>query len=180
MGIVTNFVVDTRVGQNPSGARRSNGHPVELDRALAFIDAFLSDPIEMPELASHAGVTIRSLQRLFRRSLRTTPSAYIRARRLDNARRELTDPLYAHETIATIGVLNGFSHLGRFAAAYHAQYGERPSETRRRLRCPSVLFNPQPDADAVDPCSHAALPVSPSSDALGHHRASDHVLSLNG
>jgi len=134
MGPVTEFFVDTPVGQNPSGAWGSNGHPVEVDRALEFIDAFLSDPIEMPELAHHAGVGVRSLQRLFRQSLRTTPSAYIRERRLENVRRELTDTLYAHETIATIAVLNGFSHLGRFAAAYHTRYGERPSETQRRLR----------------------------------------------
>ena len=55
MGPLTEFVVDTRVGQNLSGAWGSNAHPVELDRALEFIDAFLTDPIEIPELARHAG-----------------------------------------------------------------------------------------------------------------------------
>jgi len=132
VGVMSEVVEATRAGRSEIGGAIDSR--AALRNALQFIDAHLADPIRMPELARHAGVGMRRLQRLFRRALQTTPSDYVRARRLEKVRRDLSDPLLEHETIATIATLNGFLHLGRFAAAFRAQYGEMPRESRRGRR----------------------------------------------
>ena len=112
-----------------------------LDRARGYIEAFLPERIRMEELARHAGVSLRTLERLFRRSFQATPSAYIQTRRLEKVRRDLLDPRLEHEPISMVAMAHGFSHLGRFAASYRAQYGEKPSESRRRRKRASASFN---------------------------------------
>lgn len=132
VGLTSEVVEATRAGRSKNGGRIDNR--AALRKALQYIDVHLADPIHVPELARQAGVGVRRLQRVFGRELQTTPSDYVRTRRLENARRDLRDPLLEHETIATIAVLNGFSHPGRFAADFRSRYGETPREARRRCR----------------------------------------------
>ena len=81
----------------------------------------------MTELASTVSLSVRGLQEGFRRTLDTTPMAYLRQVRLEKVHDELVG--------APAGTLSvgrwEFVHLGRFASAYRETFGERPSETAR-------------------------------------------------
>lgn len=115
------------------------GQPASLERravtiARAFIEANLSDRLTLQSVAAAAGVSVRTLQVSFRTELRTTPTTYIRSRRLDRAHGDLCDPEAPVSTVTDVATRWGITHLGRFAAEYRTRYGETPSETLRRQR----------------------------------------------
>ena len=89
-------------------------------------------PFTVADLAAIAGMSVRSLQEGFRRHLGCTPMAYLQQERLLRAHETLrrADPLRI--TVAAIAHRWGFAHLGRFASAYRARFGEPPSDTLRR------------------------------------------------
>jgi transcriptional regulator GlxA family with amidase domain len=74
----------------------------------------------------------RGLQAAFRREKDTTPTAYLREARLEAAHRELlaADPTTG-ATVEAIAAAWGFTHRGRFAAAYRTRYGQTPATTLR-------------------------------------------------
>jgi AraC-like DNA-binding protein len=103
--------------------------------AKQFIEMNLSDRLTLADVASAAGVSVRTLQEAFRTELRTTPVAYIRSRRLDRARAELADDVAAGSvTVTDVATRWGITHLGRFACEYRDRFGESPSQTLRRHR----------------------------------------------
>jgi AraC-like DNA-binding protein len=73
----------------------------------------------------------RTLERSFRETLNLSPSEYLRIRALNAVRRELLMAEARPGAIARIAIDNGFWHLGRFAGAYRALFGERPFDTLR-------------------------------------------------
>lgn len=96
--------------------------------------AMEDDPVHdwtLAELADVAGVSGRRLQQAFREQVGSSPMEHLRAVRLLGARRALLDDT---GTIAAVAARWGFHHLGRFAGAYRARFGESPSETRCRAR----------------------------------------------
>ncbi|GGQ64650.1 AraC family transcriptional regulator [Couchioplanes azureus] len=106
--------------------------PAAVRRAVAHIDAHAHLPLQLSEIAAAAGTSARALQYGFRRHLGTTPLGYLRQVRLELARRELqrADPARG-DTVAAIATRWGFTHTGRFAAAYRAAHGVLPGETLR-------------------------------------------------
>ncbi|KAB1644948.1 AraC family transcriptional regulator [Gulosibacter chungangensis] len=84
------------------------------------------------DMAQVAGVSIRRLQQGFRDHLDTTPTDYLRLVRLERVRQELLAAAPG-DSVTDIALANGVVHLGRFAAAYRRTYGERPSDTLRRV-----------------------------------------------
>jgi AraC-like DNA-binding protein len=85
------------------------------------------------EVARDLGVSVRSLQMGFRQSRQTTPSTFLRTLRLEAAHRVLSagDNSLSVTEVA-LGI--GFTHIGRFGAAYKAAFGESPVMTLRRSR----------------------------------------------
>jgi len=107
--------------------------PHDLVRALDWLRAHLSEPIDLERLAQIAGVRPRTLEVHFRTFLNTTPLGWVRRVRLTRARREL-ERARAEHTVTDIALASGFMQLGRFATQYHAAFGEAPSATLRRAQ----------------------------------------------
>ncbi|GLW07116.1 hypothetical protein Misp01_22460 [Microtetraspora sp. NBRC 13810] len=71
-------------------------------RIQSFIDAHLADPaLSTERIAAAHHISVRHLQRLFQ-TRGTTVSGWIRRRRLDECRRELSRPGRARPTVAAI------------------------------------------------------------------------------
>jgi AraC-like DNA-binding protein len=118
-------------GPAPAAGVRPVSQAVELLRESA------AHPWTLTELAAAVSLSGRSLQEGFRRSLNTTPMGYLRRLRLEKVREELTSADPETISVTEVAARWGFTHLGRFAAAYRTEYAERPSETlRRRSRRP--------------------------------------------
>lgn len=94
----------------------------------------LSIPGMTPErLAQEAGVSLRTLHRLFSQS-GTTVSGWLREARLERCWRDLSDPARRSSTVAAVAFSWGFSDLRTFNRAFTARYGMTPSAARRRLK----------------------------------------------
>lgn len=100
---------------------------------MDYIDDHLQERITMEDIARHVHMSVRSVQQGFREELGTTPMLYLKERRLQRVREELTDAIPADGvTVTDIAERWGFHHLGSFAVAYRKRWGESPSETLRR------------------------------------------------
>ena len=69
---------------------------------------------------------------LIKKHFDMTPQAYLKAVRLDKARRFLRKGSYA--TVAQAARECGFGHMSKFATDYRIQFDELPSDTLRRTR----------------------------------------------
>jgi len=105
-------------------------HARTLRRAAEYVMMTPAESFSYADLAKHAGASLRSVQMAFRTELGTTIRDWVRNYRLDLAREALRrgdDGM----SVTLIALNCGFSHLGRFSSAYHARFGEYPSETAR-------------------------------------------------
>ncbi|MFO0825223.1 MAG: helix-turn-helix domain-containing protein [Gemmataceae bacterium] len=100
-------------------------------RAEDYMQAHLGDSIGAIDLCRELGVSDRNLRRTFRERVGLGPMAYFKYLRLNAVRSRLrADPFVA---IADVAKMFGFHHAGNFAADYRRLFGERPSETPRRI-----------------------------------------------
>ncbi|HEX8345810.1 MAG TPA: AraC family transcriptional regulator [Actinoplanes sp.] len=104
--------------------------PRHVRRAVDAIHAHPEHPYTVSSLAEVAGVSVRTLQQGFRAHLNASPMAYLRHIRLARAHEELSRDDTV--TVAEVAFRWGFTHLGRFAAAYARQYGTLPSHSGQR------------------------------------------------
>lgn len=101
-----------------------------LRRVQHFIDGQLANPDLSPGyIAAAHFMSVRSLHKLFEDS-GTTAAAWIRARRLDGARRDLADPLQADVPVGAIGARWGLPDPAHFSRVFRAAYGQSPSAYR--------------------------------------------------
>jgi len=97
-----------------------------------WIEANLDEPIDLADVARAAGIGARALAKTTHAARGVTPMDLVLSRRLEKARQLLSRD--DAETVARAASDAGFTHLGRFAAAYLETYGELPSETIARHR----------------------------------------------
>lgn len=111
-------------------ARAAPAAPKHVKKIENYIEAHAHEPITPADLARHANVSLRSVYAGFRDFRGVTPMAYLQRVRLRRVRQELQSGRAASVTEAAMRW--GFSHLGRFSAAYKREFGESPGQTRRR------------------------------------------------
>ncbi|WP_338772976.1 helix-turn-helix transcriptional regulator [Nocardia vulneris] len=124
-------------------APRAAGEPVR--RAVSFMQKHLRDELAIADIAAAGFVSVRTIQLAFRHHLHTTPMAYLRELRMHAAHDEL-DQCCAGDgcTVTGIAIEWGFSHPGRFAAAYRHLYGQSPHTTLNAPRSPATAPGSEP------------------------------------
>jgi AraC-like DNA-binding protein len=124
-----------------------------LNYLEGWIDAHLGQAITLGRLCEVVQVGERSLQIAFQARRGMSPMRFVAERRLAAAQRRLSGER-AGEGVTAIATSLGFTHLGRFSAAYRAAFGESPSQTiarsRRGAQARPVARRPGPAA-AVSP-----------------------------
>jgi len=113
-------------------APRGGSGPRAVTRAVELLRDDPARAWTVGALASAVFTSVRSLQEGFRRTLDTTPMAYLRKLRLERAREDLLAADPDDRTVTEVAARWGFLHLSRFASAYAGRFGELPSETLRR------------------------------------------------
>jgi AraC-like DNA-binding protein len=109
--------------------------PARPRHIALVVDAMHAEPeraYTVASLARISGVSVRSLQQGFRDHVGMPPLAYLRRVRLTRAHDDLVRDQAV--TVAEAAHRWGFTHLGRFAAAYSSVYGAAPSLTRSAVR----------------------------------------------
>jgi transcriptional regulator GlxA family with amidase domain len=106
---------------------RLDGYDSRLAQAIRLMEASVDHPLTVSAIARRTGVTARSLETIFRRSIGETPGAYYLRLRLGAARRLVLDTRIA---MADIAARTGFSSAASFSRAFSRAYGEAPSRMR--------------------------------------------------
>ena len=102
-------------------------------RILHYAREHLADPdLTHNRIAVAHRMAPRTLHRLFEHEPQTV-TEYIRSQRLEAARRDLSDPLLSHLSIARLAARWCFVSQAHFTRAFQAQYEALPSEVRRSL-----------------------------------------------
>jgi len=101
------------------------------DEKLLHVLHGMEDNIEVPrsraDLAALAGVSVRQLERLFRRHLGRGVHHQYRSMRLERARQLLRETALP---VLDVAIATGFGSSSQFARAYRRAFGEPPSQTR--------------------------------------------------
>nr|WP_237439896.1 AraC family transcriptional regulator [Amycolatopsis rubida] len=103
-----------------------------IREATRLIESRPDHQHSVASLAHAVGVSVRVLERGFRRYLDITPHNYLRDVRLRRARQDLEVSVPDAVTVAEVARRHGFFHFGRFAATYRDRFDEAPSDTLRR------------------------------------------------
>ena len=105
-----------------------------LTAVQGFIQQHLGDPELSPAaIAAAHHMSLRSLHQLFHGE-GLTVAGWIRCRRLERCRRDLSDPALAARPVAAIAAKWGFSSASDFSRAFRAGHGVPPAEYRRSAR----------------------------------------------
>jgi AraC-like DNA-binding protein len=108
---------------------RYAARPRIVTRVIDAIHADPARPWTATEMADVAGVSVRRLQEGFRVYLGKTPRECLTDIRLAGVRAELASG--SARSVTDVALNWGFTHFGRFAAAFRQRYGEPPSSLLR-------------------------------------------------
>jgi transcriptional regulator GlxA family with amidase domain len=104
-----------------------------MERLERWVDAHLAETITLDRLCALSGVGGRALQKSMIALRGQSPLEWVAARRLAAARARLLKGTSVVE-VSRVALDCGFTHLGRFSAAYRQAYGELPSATLAAAR----------------------------------------------
>jgi len=105
--------------------------PPKLKRVIEFIEANLHESIGLDDLAQAAGLSANHFLRVFKLATGETPYHFLRARRLERARRLLAEgPM----PLAELALECGFANQAHFTAAFSREVGISPGRYRRAVR----------------------------------------------
>ncbi len=103
------------------------GHRAEkesLEQVIGYINAHLTEPLTLKDLADHFYMSRNTLDRQFRRATGTTVSSYIMYKRMACARELLKNGVPAKEAAERCG----FAEYSTFYRGYEKMFNQSPSE----------------------------------------------------
>ncbi|MFI8219712.1 helix-turn-helix domain-containing protein [Streptomyces sp. NPDC085932] len=119
-------LLEAESAQEVSRAERA-GHEM-LSRIRAYIDRRLTEPDLSPgSIARAHHISVRYLHKLFQND-GTTVGRWVRQRRLDSCRRELSRDRSRGVTVAAVANHWGFSSPAHFSRTFRQAYGMTPSQ----------------------------------------------------
>ena len=98
-----------------------------LKDAIAMIEAQLADPKPMQDVAAALGISLRQMERLFRKHLDESPGAFAQKQRLKRAQDMLRQKKLP---VTNIALACGFTSSAYFSAAYRSHFGYSPRMER--------------------------------------------------
>ena len=98
----------------------------QVERVEEYIEEHLDAPFDMERIAEVTGISSRSIYRAFKRSRGYSPMAFVRQRRLQQARRMLKGG-ETNQTVTSVAFVCGFNDVGHFSREFSKAFGEMPS-----------------------------------------------------
>jgi AraC family transcriptional regulator len=129
--VVANEVVRRNRGARGARTPARGGLAPRAQRvAAAYIEGHLAERIALGSLAELVQLSPSHFSHAFKQSFGVSPLRYHNDRRIERAKRLLTDPA---QSITDIGLQLGFSDTSAFCTAFRKATGSTPTAYRRRL-----------------------------------------------
>lgn len=97
--------------------------PWRLNRAIHFVDAHLSEPIRLADMADSAGLTRMHFASQFRRATGMRPHDYLVQKRIEHAQKLL---LTSRHNVLDVALSCGFRSQAHFTTVFKRLVGETP------------------------------------------------------
>lgn len=114
--------------QRQGASQRLDNMPSQVQSAVRIMVRNTEFPLSVAEIASEVGTSTRSLERLFKHNLQSSPGRHYLSLRLQKAKE-----LVMHTSLSTleIALQCGFSSGSYFSRCFQREFGARPSDLRR-------------------------------------------------
>jgi AraC-like DNA-binding protein len=128
----------TTVLQSMLGSAAYQTEPVRREHLLEQVHAYIEDNLADPglnpqQIAAANFVSVRQLHSVFSQE-GTSVAAWIRQRRLELCRQDLSDRTQDFLPVGALAARRGLADPAHFSRLFKAAYGESPSGFRQRLR----------------------------------------------
>ncbi|MEO1745940.1 MAG: GlxA family transcriptional regulator [Pseudomonadota bacterium] len=94
---------------------------------IELMEANLSEPLSLLEIAEHIGISRRQIERLFRQEMGRSPARYYLEVRLDRARHLL---IQSSLPVVEVAIACGFISASHFSKCYRELYSKSPQQER--------------------------------------------------
>jgi len=107
---------------------RIEGYDQRVAQAIRLMESHIDEPLGTAVLAARSGVTMRTLETIFRKAIGETPGAYYQRLRLSAARRLVLD---TRLPMTDVAARTGFNSTASFSRAFSSAFGEAPTRLRK-------------------------------------------------
>lgn len=104
---------------------------VVIGRVASLMIDNLADPLTMEQIALRVGMSVKTIERLFRRELDTTPRQFLQQQRFEYAERLLK---HTEASIAEVAERCGYAEYTKFSRAFRRHTGVSPGQWRARQK----------------------------------------------
>lgn len=108
----------------------SNVNKNNFIHAIKYIYTHIDQPMQLENMASHIGVSLSSLKRLFEEVTNQSPGAFIRRLRMEFAFRSLQNK---ENTVLEVALSAGFEDHSAFSRCFKDTFGYPPTAARAKL-----------------------------------------------
>ncbi len=105
-------------------------NPENISAALQYINTHFTENISVKSVANAVHVSVNTLERWFEKSLKTTPSNYIKNKRLGFAVKLLSKG----ESVTNACLKSGFSDCSSFITLFKRTYGVTPFKYKQKAK----------------------------------------------
>ncbi len=98
---------------------------------IEYMEANISEPLELLEIANYVGLSRRQIERLFQNHMGRSPARYYLEIRLDRARHLL---IQSALPVVEVAIACGFISASHFSKCYRELFGKSPLQERSRLQ----------------------------------------------
>jgi AraC-like DNA-binding protein len=114
----------------PNQERRRRRRDESLENVLRYIDAHLSERLDIAVLAGVARISPFHFHRIFSAHVGETVAGYVRRQRLERAARLI---LLNHASIGETAAMSGYATAAGFTRAFKRHFGLSPSRMQREF-----------------------------------------------
>jgi len=129
--LIKNGVRDHSDSQKVDLIKKMHLHNSKVIKALELMSLHLEDPFSNKELAFALSISIRQLERLFKRYMNCSPSTYYLKLRIEHAHNLLSD---SGLNITQIALASGFSSTAHFSRRFRDFYGVTATQYRAQIQ----------------------------------------------
>lgn len=104
--------------------------PTDVSLALEYVNAHLADNLTITTIAKAANVSVNTLERHFRDTLRITPTEFIKRKRLSMA----AELLKAGYSVLEAGLESGFCDSSHFILLFRKNFGITPFKYQKQFK----------------------------------------------